>query len=81
MSQEKKMKTTKGKTVVKLAIMSKREGATEWGTRNASKALEDSESGDFETRYRRVMAVAEKEVQRWMAVEPSTQFLIEDRSF
>jgi hypothetical protein len=46
-----------------------------------AKCYRDYESGDFETRFRRVMAVAEGEVQRWMAVEPKTQFRIEDRSY
>lgn len=63
--------------VQRLVIMACRPGGI-WGTRNDRFAIEDGSSGSYEAKLERRRQQVVREVQNWQAVEPATEFRVEE---
>jgi hypothetical protein len=60
------------------AILARTPGRTEFWLR--SDRYRDAGQGPFEARRERLLREVQADVQRWQAVEPATEFRIEERS-
>jgi hypothetical protein len=63
----------------RLVIRSRRPGR-EWGVRNDRLEVEDGSARSYEEKLARRRAEAERQVQGWLAVEPDTEFRVEEKT-